>query len=71
LCKCIPGNIEGVKVIKRDEKKAILDEFHGSAFGGHSGINKTIQVIKSQYWWYGLTDDVKDYVSTKNFNLFG
>ena len=60
-----PGNIDGVEVVQKGNVKNILAEFHGSAFGGHSGVNKTTEAIKSRYWWFGLTDDVKAYVSYK------
>jgi len=57
------GVPNGVEVVLEGREKEILTEFHGSAFGGHSGINKTTQSIQISYWWSGLTDDVKNYVS--------
>ncbi|KAJ8301877.1 hypothetical protein KUTeg_020864 [Tegillarca granosa] len=56
--------ISGAKVVLKDEISNILQEFHGSTFGGHSGVNKTTQSIQKRYWWKGLTDDVKKYHHT-------
>lgn len=69
LYRLVQGNLDTVKVIKKEDVKAVLDEFHGSAFGGHSGINKTTEAIKARYWWFGMTDDVKEYVRYNYYYL--
>ena len=63
LYRYIPGNIQGAEVVIKGREGSIISEFHDGAFGGHSGVNKTIAAIKIRYWWLGLTDDVKAYVS--------
>lgn len=46
----------------KGKEKDNLDKFHGSAFGGHSGVNRTTEAMQKRYWWKGLTEDVKAYV---------
>ncbi|CAN6458177.1 unnamed protein product [Victoria cruziana] len=40
----------------------ILWHFHNSATAGHEGVNKTLQRVKSQFWWKGMKADVKQFV---------
>ena len=58
---------KSVQVIREGQENPILHEFHTAGIGGHCGINKTIDAIKIRYWWPGLTDDVKRYVSNHFF----
>jgi hypothetical protein len=68
LYRFVPGNIDGTKVVLKEDVNNILKEFHGSAFGGHSGINKTREAINLRYWWPGITEDIKKYVSINQEN---
>ena len=63
LFRNVAGVPAGVEVVKEADKDARIREFHSSNFGGHSGVNKTIAALKNNYWWFGLTDDVKEFVS--------
>ena len=38
--------------------------FHESAFGGHSGVKRTLSKIASRYYWDSLYTDVAHYVHT-------
>jgi hypothetical protein len=67
LCKTIPGSMKGVVVVKEGAIESIMNEFHGSALGGHSGFNKTNSAIKIRYWWPKMTEDIRTYVSTYAF----
>lgn len=40
----------------------ILQSRHDSLVGGHFGINKTYSLITRDYWWPGLSQDVKLFV---------
>ena len=63
LYRNLPGTKNGVEVVLEGQQKAIFTEFHASSFGGHSGVNKTICAIQKRYWWNGLTEDIKKFVS--------
>jgi hypothetical protein len=43
-------------------KQKILEELHDSPAGGHLGYQKTVDSVRRQFWWQGITEDVKDYV---------
>ena len=44
-------------------KKHILELYHTTPFGGHSGIKHTLRKIASRYYWNTLYNDVTEYVS--------
>ncbi|KAI0497126.1 hypothetical protein KFK09_023454 [Dendrobium nobile] len=41
----------------------ILQEFHGSAVGGHSGVQKTYRRIAAELYWKGMHRDVEEMVA--------
>ena len=43
-------------------KKEILKENHNSVDVGHLGQQRMLELIKWNYWWPGLKEDVKKYV---------
>ncbi|EGE08388.1 hypothetical protein TEQG_08800 [Trichophyton equinum CBS 127.97] len=61
-------------IIRKDQKAyiprspALIGEIlrinHDDPQGGHFGVKKTIEAIKSKYYWHGLLADVSNYVST-------
>jgi len=42
--------------------KLIMQEYHDSVVGGHSGVAKTTKRICSQFYWPGMQEIIKDYV---------
>jgi hypothetical protein len=53
------------RVVVTDElsgKRNIIRAHHDPPVHGHPGINRTIQIVKRNYWWPQLRGDVKDYV---------
>ena len=42
-----------------------MESIHNSS---HFGINRTLDLVSSKYYWPGLANDVKQYVSTKCTN---
>jgi len=40
----------------------ILQEYHNSALGGHSGIAKTLARISSQFYWLNMKKQICEYV---------
>lgn len=45
-------------------KSALLEEFHSSQLGGHSGINKTYGRLQENVHWVGMKEDVTSYVNS-------
>ncbi|KAG7172550.1 Gypsy retrotransposon integrase-like protein 1-like 5 [Homarus americanus] len=46
-----------------EEKQGILLNCHVAPSAGHSGINATTDKITQRYYWKGVKEEVKDYVS--------
>lgn len=40
----------------------LLNEFHNSTLGGHSGIERSIKRLSAQFCWKGMGKDIKFYV---------
>lgn len=55
---------KGKLVIGKDEfiKQSILQEFHDSFVGGHSGAEVTRKRIGDYFYWKGMKEDIKQYV---------
>ena len=52
---------EGRMVVEDASKRQrILESVHDAS---HLGINRTLHLVSSKYYWPVLTKDVKDYVS--------
>ena len=50
-----------------DDKKLrllILQETHDTAHAGHLGLDKTYQLLKTSYHWYGIKKDVRDFIAS-------
>jgi len=43
-------------------KEEILKENHDSVDVGHPGQHKMLELLKRNYWWPGLKEDIKRYV---------
>jgi hypothetical protein len=43
---------------------AILFEAHDAPYSGHLGVTKTMQAIRSRYYWQGMVDMITQYVVT-------
>jgi hypothetical protein len=44
-------------------KNMILKEMHNVPYAGHPGYQKTIEVVKSQYYWPGMKKEVVDFIA--------
>jgi len=40
----------------------IMEEFHSSKIGGHSGVNKTTTRIGAPFYWNGMRSDISKFV---------
>lgn len=45
-------------------KETLLEEFHSSTLGGHSGITKTYGRLKENVYWEGMKNDVANFVNS-------
>jgi transposase InsO family protein len=45
-------------------RDAFMFWIHGSRYGGHMGINRTIRRLQASCWWPGLSKDVTAYVTS-------
>ncbi|MCI25617.1 hypothetical protein A2U01_0046808, partial [Trifolium medium] len=44
-------------------KQLLLEEYHSSPIGGHSGIQKTLGRLKENVYWEKMKDDVTHFVN--------
>ncbi len=44
-------------------RKELVRECHNSLLGGHSGIFKTSERIKTEFWWPGMDADISAHIS--------
>lgn len=52
-----------IYIENEEDKETILKNFHDTQFGGHMGIQATINKIKEKYYWHGIGNDVRKYVN--------
>jgi hypothetical protein len=43
-------------------KQTLLEEFHASLVGGHSGIHRTFGRLQENVFWFGMRKDVEEFV---------
>uniref|UniRef100_A0A6G1SFF7 RNA-directed DNA polymerase n=1 Tax=Aceria tosichella TaxID=561515 RepID=A0A6G1SFF7_9ACAR len=51
-------------VIPESMKKFVLQQAHDAPSSGHFGIKRTIETLRSRFYWPTLDQDVKQYVKT-------
>jgi hypothetical protein len=47
----------------RELRNLVLKEMHNVPYVGHPGYQKTITVVRSQFFWSGMKKDVVDYIA--------
>ena len=61
--KC--GSYSGLQlVIPQFLQKPLIEEIHSGYFGGHLGVDKTYDKIRSRYYWSGMYRDVVQFLKT-------
>jgi len=52
----------------KDEKlrAEIIRLYHDTPIGGHGGQWKTVELVTRNFWWPGVTKEVKKYVEGYN-----
>lgn len=53
-----------VEYPKADEIPTILKTYHDEPLSGHRGIVETTRKIREDYFWKGMTDDIKHYIES-------
>ena len=55
---------EGKVYVPKDEKlrAEIIRLYHDTPIGGHGGQWKTVELVTRNFWWPGITKEVKRYV---------
>lgn len=54
---------EIVKDYSNEEKQQILYEYHDASTGDHQGVERTLNRIRTNYTWSGITKDVERYIA--------
>jgi hypothetical protein len=47
----------------QDLKRIILHEMHNAPYAGHLGYQKTIESVKSQYFWPSMKREIAEYIA--------
>jgi hypothetical protein len=47
---------------KSDFKQTLLEEFHSSPLGGHSGVHRTFGRLQENVFWHGMRKEVSEFV---------
>ena len=55
---------EQLMMVPHELCQKILVENHDVPIAGHVGINRTMDLIKRNYWWHGIRGDVVAYVQS-------
>lgn len=53
-----------VKYPQPSEIPSILKTYHDEPISGHRGITETTRKIREEYFWKGMTNDIKNYVDS-------
>ena len=52
------------KVVKQGETAPIIYLYHNDPLAGHLGTTKTLQKLKTQYFWPQMNEEIKLYVQS-------
>ncbi len=63
LCTIGGSSEERLAIEDKSKKERVIKCIHDTS---HFGINRTLNLVSSKYYWPGLTNDVKQYVSVEH-----
>uniref|UniRef100_A0A8C5PFE5 Gypsy retrotransposon integrase-like protein 1 n=1 Tax=Leptobrachium leishanense TaxID=445787 RepID=A0A8C5PFE5_9ANUR len=49
-------------VVPQEARLHVLQYFHDTTIGGHTGFHKTLEVIKRSFWWPYMKKEIRAYV---------
>jgi transposase InsO family protein len=57
--------IDGMHLLLIPESvvKTILTQYHSHALGGHMARDRLLDILKSRFYWHGMSADVKDFIN--------
>ena len=64
--KYVPAYYEvrdGEGMVARNLRQDILKALHEPLYVGHPGFAKMYELVKREWWWPGMTNDVREYVA--------
>ncbi len=50
-------------VVPGSQRRHLLELFHSSHFGGHSGVKRTLGKLQARYYWPKMYQDVTNHIS--------
>jgi len=53
-----------IYILNNKKLKKILQENHNSVDVGHPGQQRMMELLKHNYWWPGLKEDVRKYMQS-------
>ena len=60
ICVC-NGEVQTPPEAKRHK---IIQECHDSAVGGHKGETKTLDRVRERFYWKGMWEEIREYISS-------
>ncbi|KAK3570716.1 hypothetical protein QTP86_025256, partial [Hemibagrus guttatus] len=58
----LPGGPVGKAYVPTSLHLSLLDSVHASLGSGHPGRQRTLSLLKEQYWWPNMAEDVTSFV---------
>lgn len=56
--------LQGItKIYDKDDQRVILNDFHLLPTSGHAGVRRMLNKIKKYFYWPGLENDIKNFIS--------
>jgi hypothetical protein len=44
------------------QQEQVMQQFHSSPMGGHTGSQKTHSRLKREFFWHGLRKDIRKFI---------
>lgn len=51
-------------VVPKQNRNDVMSAHHDTPFGGHQGVDRTIELIKDRYYWKNMDLDIEQYIRT-------
>ena len=45
-------------------RQKVMASCHDEPTKGHTGVYRTMELVKQQYWWKGMGKDIENYVKS-------
>jgi hypothetical protein len=58
------GNQKNLMFVPKPYRKQLICEAHGAPLTGHGGISKTNHRLMQYYYWFSMTKDIKEHITT-------